>query len=172
VIIGIVIGIDRTGKTPLIELMRQVDPSIVRHQIVDSPNEWRALSKAGREVERWLIASGIWVYDRFPYPDEFVYGDNLKRPDFAHWERRFERSGATVKIVYVEPNDLTGFQRRAAEDPDAHFDMTNMDVVLDHIGKYKVWLTQTTLPVMRVSCDRRFVIGDGRRVVEWLKRPM
>jgi hypothetical protein len=170
-IVGIVVGIDRTGKTPLIRLMQEVDRSISRHRIVEDPDDQRAISKAEREVERWGIDSGIWVYDRFPYPDEFVYGTNLKLSDFANWERKFEHSGATVKVIYVEPNNITLYQQRVAADPDEFFDMTDMNNIVEHMGRYKSWLVQTKLPVMRVSCDRNFVLGDGRRVVEWLKKP-
>lgn len=164
----IIVGMDRTGKTPLVQLIKKGERRAVVKRIVDSPFDQDALSKAGLEVASWRgDDKRLLVYDRFPYPDEFVYGKNLRRVDFPYWEQRMRATDADIRFVYCEPNNLTAFQRRVADDPDVHFDMTDMEVITEHSGKYKTWLTQCTFPILRLSCDTMFDAERARRVVAW-----
>jgi hypothetical protein len=166
----LVVGIDRTGKTPLIRLMQRVDPQIVYRRLVDTPQVEYSLSAAKYEIGVWKRNRRLLVYDRFPYPDEFVYGSQLSRMGFPEWEAAIARCGTPVVAVYVEPHNLSAFRTRAAQDPDAHFDMTDMDIVLEHVGRYKTWLTQTAIPVLRMSCDKEFGISDAKQVLDWVRK--
>jgi hypothetical protein len=166
------VGIDQTGKTELCELLeKESDGAAEVRRIVDHPNDPDTLTKAGREVKGWSgMPVGLIVYDRFPYPDEFVYGKKLKLSDLVHWERRIAESGARVKVVYCEPQNISLYQHRVRENPDEHFDMSNMEVFLDHVSHYKRWLVQTRLPVFRLNSDNIYDEEVARRVLAWIWR--
>lgn len=156
--IAIVVGIDGLGKTPLIELMKEVNPSIEVRKPIPAKNPELSLNmsllEALKESRTWtpyLQDNRLLIYDRFPYPDAFVY-DKYSSPDWdliGRWDDLLLLHG--VVLVYVQPWNRLVYLMTKAKDPDEHFD-THEDKVFDEIiSRYEQILGNTSLKVIKVT---------------------
>jgi hypothetical protein len=171
--IGIVIGMDRLGKTALVEMMANADPTVETLHLNLDPRTLgygQSLIWAARQTVDWDDPVMHWktlIYDRFPYPDEMVYGIALQEKRLREtWEllcAEFE-----VKIVYVEgPDAISDYMQIVAKDPDEYYG--NMgSIVYKALHAYKAFLKETKLPVLRVK-HKYFTSLDARRILDFIQ---
>ena len=135
--LGIVVGLDGCGKTSLIGLMKDVDPSITVKKVVES-GESRSL-QAGETLRRAQTHMAVWdamkndpqgkhhtlIYDRFPYPDDYIYqsGGGLTAEKWPLYQRTMAEFGArfilcllSVWEKYIARQLFTGDIQTDSED--------------------------------------------------------
>jgi hypothetical protein len=124
----ILAGIDGLGKTPLANLMRNeayyraggFQGRVQVRQVIKDPRSLtRGLAQihAARETRDWdnMRPDDLYIYDRFPYPDEYVYGQ-MTTAELMTWHKWIAQYN--VKFVYVHPTDLVTYVKHQKEHPD------------------------------------------------------
>jgi hypothetical protein len=159
----IVCGIDGTGKTPLIDMVVKAwndpdspdGPEMIVHRppMAVNPTKWEPIDCFEYVIESmylWKNNRGIWIYDRFPFPDELVYGTREYMKGFAVvMGDILDRAG--VKVVYLEPKDADAFMRRKRLDQDPFF-AVHTDAVYDGIiTRYEEVLRASKLTTLRIE---------------------
>jgi hypothetical protein len=179
--IAVIVGLDGLGKTPLINLMRREDPRVETHQLVPDPRKVDPLSLAAREVARWDSAplayeDRILIYDRFPWPDDWVYSLLRTDADADVWQgapgpkhQRLERRMQTlgVRFVFLEPPSWKAYIRKMVENPDPLVRTVQLPLLR---GRYTQWLERAqalNVRVMRVTA-RHFTSDDARTILNWI----
>jgi hypothetical protein len=157
--IGIIEGIDKVGKTTLIKHMQNIDPKIQVRKTLTDPTDMttsRILDIADEHIRSWSEApkDATIIYDRFPYPSEFVYRftrdghEGLNRSYcmdlIEHSLKEFD-----VSYIYIEPAKPWDYMKRVAEDPDPLFETHKPDVLFGMLKRYAEWIQTTKLPVMK-----------------------
>jgi hypothetical protein len=151
------IGIDGTGKSNLIELVKQIEPLVEVRRVRAAVNPF--LLSVGEsthilqtEIWSWTNESSedkIILYDRLPLPDEFVYGNQMSQEDLAFYDHLCELAG--VKFVYCQPADAKDYRRAKAQEPDEFF-ATHTPLMYDLImERYDYFLHHTKCPVLRMN---------------------
>lgn len=167
----IFIGIDGTGKTPLIEEMKKavlfddtaltlIQPafSVTVKQLVPDPFKYapgKTIDVAIEEFEVWSSYQDTYVektelvlYDRFPIPDELVYGTTeLGVNEFNAIDKVVRENAA---FVYIEPIDGEEYRKLMAENPDPMFSTHELIEYDRIIRKYHNYLKKTGATVVKV----------------------
>lgn len=156
--IGIFIGLDMLGKTPLIELVKQQNPmrTLVR-QVLKDPRKMTPL-----EVERAALSEmAEWpkikerdctvLYDRFPYPDEFVYRVGINEIQMYGWENLL--SEWNVTIFYVYSSSYEKYLEKIGDERDPIFPTHEMDLYQKLVRRYDFFLETTRLPIVNICAD-------------------
>ena len=187
--VGIVIGIDGLGKTPLLNLVEQVAKdqgvAVERRRLVDNPHELKegeAIQRAFREIESWGAGGEnqprLLLYDRFPYPDEWVYGPLMGRKEtvwdlsftFRRMDELLMEHGA--KFLYISPppspigaSPVESYLH-AVQEADEYVDNRDPDVVRHILDSYEFFLEYTQCQHARLYY-RQFDEFIARTVLAW-----
>jgi hypothetical protein len=172
--IGVLIGMDGLGKTALCEMLdRFVGVETVR--LINDPRalyHGQSLISAARETTRWDSAVNGWatlIYDRFPYPDEFIYGDALDNRNLrVTWDLMMQ--DYDVRFIYVNPPEsMSEYLDMMKERPDNILgDMSTVALKIYH--RYNQWLSSTLCSVLRVN-HKHFEEEDARTILEFIRAP-
>jgi hypothetical protein len=164
VYVGIVIGIDKQGKTTLINEMKKVLPEVRVRKVVEHPRQFHTddiLRIAAQHVLSWKADEGApIIYDRFPIPDEFIYGEATGADALASWEEAMT-SVAKVSYIYVYPSVLTRYMERAHGLHDDAVDIKDPETVKRLLRKYHEFTLQTNTPLLRLSSSDFFTDSDA-----------
>jgi hypothetical protein len=127
----IMAGIDGLGKTALAGSMcRMCTPIHNKYaqrallvRLVDNPHKLtrgEALITAARYTTSWDDSRDgtLFVHDRFPVPDEFVYGTGTQ-VEARTWLKFM--TDYLVTFVYVYPRSLWTYMEHMERNPDAHY---------------------------------------------------
>jgi hypothetical protein len=158
--VGIVVGIDGLGKTPLIELMRQLDPSIEVRCLIkpdEDPRRLRpkeTLKRAFVEVAEWqrLGDDKTIIYDRFPWPDEFVYG-GLAIDEFEMFDFFFSNLPRPPRAIYIYPHSMPVYTTMMARCPDPYFSTHDPHVYGLIMQRYNFWREHTRIRIYSFATE-------------------
>jgi hypothetical protein len=185
--IVIVVGIDGVGKSPLIRLIEESSPLVKALVVAPSdPNVAKdvpgsTLQIAAKQIRKWGSMSSehsayaYYVYDRFPYPDEFVYGplfggSAIREQDLDLWDAICVSHG--VRFIYVEPErdaagSLEPYCQRMTETPDPYVRTHNGNVAQGILDRYEAIRERSSVPWLRLQ-HTWFGKEDAKRVLRWL----
>lgn len=171
--VAIVVGADGLGKTPLVNLLCHL-ASVVRgiptesRVTVKDPHKLavgEAVQKAFEHVAQWKEEPDdkLLIYDRFPYPDEWIYGPLLRRQNTVwDWEEdfNFQRLEALMQeygkvvYVYVGAGTLEDYLEYTEGRPDEYLDMTDKDTVHHVLSSYQYFFVNwSRLPMISVQAQ-------------------
>jgi hypothetical protein len=187
--IVIVVGIDGVGKSPLIRLIETASP-YYRALLVAPTDPNVAKDKPGstiriavEQIRQWGLMNGrsshsdatTHVYDRFPYPDEFVYGplfggSAIREQDLDVWDAICVSHG--VKFVYIEPErdaagSLEPYCKRMTENPDPYVHTENGNVAQGLLERYEVVMGRSSVPWLRLQY-KWFDVNDAKNI-DWVE---
>jgi hypothetical protein len=177
--IGIVIGLDGLGKTPLLELMADLDDRVEVRQLVPDPTDKSLadpLVLGMQEVHLWEMSreDRIFLYDRFPWPDDWVYSSlnghrNTWRgaPGSKHQILESRLLAHQVRFVYVEPPPWKEYVRKQIAEPDR---LMTLDALREAYVKYRTFVDdyrRRKLP-LRVEKARFFTKQDAIDILDWI----
>lgn len=182
--IAIFCGIDGVGKTPLIRLLEEHSGTLVQaHVVVRDPNVAKSnpgstILVAAEQIRQWgrMSSNRLHLYDRFPFPDEFVYGplfggSAIRELDLDLWDSIMESHG--VKFVYVQPEgwdkdrNLEKYCARMASDPDPYVRVHNGNVAQGILERYESIRERSSVPWLLLSY-KWFTSNDAQKVLKWL----
>lgn len=147
------VGIDGTGKTPMINLIKGFRNAeyrrVVDNPLILAPDE--AINVLTSELADWDTMPGehLVLYDRLPYPDEYVYGSDITEEQFAIFEEALS-ANADVRYVYMHPYDAQHYRKLMADHPDEYFDTHNLETYHYLTERYFKWMRLTRFPVLTV----------------------
>jgi hypothetical protein len=172
VYVGIVVGLDRQGKTTLIGEMKKVLPEVRDRKVVNDPSKHDRvdlLRHSAMHVNSWEKDEGPpIIYDRFPYPDDFIYGGMATWEEMWSWEDAMMRA-AKVSLIYVYPPTLTRYMERTQGKIDPHgVAINDIDVVKGILGRYHQFVTHTTFPLLRISSDDWLTEAQAKTALQFI----
>jgi hypothetical protein len=123
----------------------------------------------------------LHLYDRFPYPDEFVYGplfggSAIRELDLDVWDSIVESHG--IKFVYVQPEgwsagkggNLEKYCTRMAADLDPHVSVHNGNVAQGILERYDYIRERSSVPWLLLNY-KWFTNSDASKVLKWIWQP-
>jgi hypothetical protein len=166
--IGVLTGLDQLGKSSLLKIMQDVNPDIKVRKVV-AAEEYKTLGtqeaerRAFVEIDFWHEDMGQLIYDRFPFPDEFVYGPISTPPRHTHLNNWDVIEGPMrahgVKIVYIHST------RHTLDHVDPYVSYIKRPEL---IARYNSWLQLTQLEVLSYPQRGILTMEDARRILSWL----
>lgn len=149
----IVVGPDRIGKTPFIEIAQKLRPNWLfrRPPAADDPLGFSQQAKVEYcldQIEDWGFQGGlaedkVIVYDRFPFPDEIVYGPIIgPEAQTSIWEpisawadihRYLVESEVLLLLIVPESSKVGDWISRLGTHPD---ELVNSDQAIEVLNRY------------------------------------
>ena len=189
--VAIIVGIDGVGKSALIELIKGHNRNsyVKAHVVVRDPNVAKdspgsTVLAAAEQIRQWGTFSRdnrLHLYDRFPFPDEYVYGplfggSAIREQDLDLWDCIMESHG--VKFVYIRPEgwdpetstNLEKYCARMADDPDPHVNVHNGNVAQKILERYENIRERSSVPWLLLNY-KWFTSADAQRVFKWILQP-
>lgn len=182
--IAIFVGIDGVGKTSLIDLIVKNFPSVKAHVVVSDPNVAKAqpgstVRAAAEQIRQWGYMGSVMneyhLYDRFPFPDEYVYGplfggSAIREQDLSLWDAIMVSH--EVKFVYIRPEtgpggDLTPYCTRMSIDPDPYVRTHNGNVAQRILDRYEYLRERSSVPWLLLDYQW-FELSQARFVFQWI----
>lgn len=179
--VGIFVGLDQLGKTPLIQLCADIDPRVRKVQLLKDPRTVGPevpIQMAESEVSKWETLHGtpltqdlFLLYDRFPYPDDYVYQEFTQQPrKKSLFEKRLQilekrMTLVDVGIVYIEPREWGTFAAHIRKNPDSMIPNASWFYLAQR--RYEEFLRSTSIPVKRVK-HKFFNENDAIEILEWI----
>jgi len=187
VTIAIIVGIDGVGKSALIQILCENNVAVWPHVVVRDPNVAKdapgsTVLAAAEQIRQWgtyARENRLHLYDRFPFPDEYVYGplfggSAIREQDIDLWDSIIESHG--VKFVYISPegwapNDvdrnLEKYCARMAGDPDPHVRVHRPHVAQGILDRYDYIRERSSVPWLLLNY-KWFTSSDAQRVFKWI----
>lgn len=179
----ILIGPDKIGKTPLLSLMKEAildskpDRDVRLIKIVDvDPSKLSTeelLKRVRQETYKWQEYGdrADFLYDRFPWPDEFVYGPlwNPPRPqqlvDWMELDGELANFTPPVRFVYAHPTVKTPY----VEDP--HLAKLEIEPSMV-MRRYSAFLNCSQNKILLYPQLGLFTKDNAREILRWLDMPL
>lgn len=148
----LVIGVDNTGKTTLVEGLRKK----LRWPVFNFPTQSDPVM-AVETCRRGIFAADQFeniIFDRFPHPDDIVYAPVVTDKAISKtlmamhtdWILPLMLKG-NFKIIYCEAS-LSVLERRLADLGDEYINASHLRSLMDG---YEVYLKSTPLPFIRLD---------------------
>lgn len=181
--IAIFVGIDGVGKTSLIDLIVKNFPSTMAHVVVPNPNVAKdqpgsTVQAAAEQIRKWGYMDGEYshhLYDRFPFPDEYVYGplfgeSAIREQDLNLWDAIMVSH--EVRFVYIRPEgalegNLTPYCTRMSIDPDPFVRTHNGNVAQGILDRYEHLRERSSVPWLLLDYQW-FELSHARFVYQWI----
>jgi hypothetical protein len=164
----IFVGIDGTGKTPLIQCVYSAFvkllstdrgsssrrfKSVHKVQLVPNPFETtreNIITETNSTLRKWCTedhSKHLWLYDRFPIPDEYVYGE-MSDQELDRW---VERIGVNALYVYLQPTNLDDYLKHKLSDPDPLYPVHERQFAEHVLSRYQQFFSVTYAPVITIG---------------------
>lgn len=166
----IVVGMDVLGKTWLCQhLARELGTTVRKvadNGDIDPSGRFRKsrLDWAAEEMSQWLRPDETFLYDRFPYPDERIYGYMPIGQVRAFEDALARTSDGDLTVVTVLPKDLGRYRLALSKSRDMH--LLNLASTL--YDNYVQFTETTRLNLLVHYVDPYCAEQELKETLEWL----